>query len=89
VNEETLIKTMELPNGQTWAWYADANIVALSPELDEAGREAAISAVQDHWRRSCLRVVPSTPSQTLMTTPLPGVITEPMDIAEIWAASSN
>ena len=57
MSEQTLIKTLDLPCGQDWAWYADANIVGLGRHLDAEGRERALNEVQDHWRRSCLRVV--------------------------------
>lgn len=70
MNEDTLIKTMPLPGDQKWAWYADANIVALSPCLDDEGRERAISEVQAYWRRSCIRVVPNAPPKDLMGTRL-------------------
>lgn len=57
MTEQTLIKTIPLPFGQCWAWYPDANIVALAPNLSAAEREHALCEVQSHWRRSCLRVV--------------------------------
>lgn len=57
MNEKTVVTTMELPHGQEWAWFADANVVALARSLDEAGRQRALTEVQKHWRRSCLRVV--------------------------------
>lgn len=55
--EKTIIKTLELPFGQEWLWYPDANVVVLSPCLDEQGRQRALSEVQAYWRRSCLHVV--------------------------------
>lgn len=58
VTEKTLIKTMELPYGQAWAWFADANVVGLSATLNDEERENALSEVQAHWRRACLTVVP-------------------------------
>jgi polyphosphate kinase 2 (PPK2 family) len=57
MNEDTLIRTMPLPHGQLWAYHADANVIVLSPCLDAAGREAAITELQAQWRRSALRVV--------------------------------
>jgi hypothetical protein len=57
MNEDTLIKTMPLPHGQTWALFADANVIVLSPCLDEDGREQALNDVQAHWRRSGLRII--------------------------------
>lgn len=57
MNEETLVKTMELPRGQDWEWYGDLNMIVLAPHLCPEGRDRAISEVQKHWRRSCLRVV--------------------------------
>lgn len=70
MNEKTLIKTVSLPFGQDWALYSDANVVALSPRLDEAGRERALSEVADHWRRSCLRIVGADDEATRVTQPL-------------------
>ena len=58
MNEHTLIKTMPLPQGRDWEWFADANIVVLAPHLCEEGRERALTEVQAHWRRSCIRVLP-------------------------------
>lgn len=72
MNEDTLVKTMPLPHGQTWAWFADANVVALSPCLSVEGRELALTEVQSHWRRSCLRVVPDAkdePNVAALTQP--------------------
>lgn len=57
MTEKTLIKTMPLPFGQCWAWYPDANVIALSPDLTESEREHALCEVQAHWRRSCIRIV--------------------------------
>ena len=64
MNEDTLIKTMPLPQGRDWEWFADANIVVLAPHLCPAQREQALTEVQAHWRRSCLRVLPSEPATT-------------------------
>lgn len=61
MNEDTLIKTMALPHGRLWEWYADANIIVLSPCLDEQGRESALNELQAQWRRSGLRVVRDGP----------------------------
>jgi len=62
VNEETIIRTMPLPHGQLWALHCDANVIVLSPCLDAAGREAAITELQAQWRRSALRVVDEAPN---------------------------
>lgn len=75
MNEDTLVKTMPLPYGQEWLWIADANMVILSPCLDEVGRERALCEVSAHWRRSCLRLVdggdmPSRVARLLDTKPL-------------------
>jgi hypothetical protein len=37
LNEDTLVKTLALPFGEKWAWYADANVIVLSPCLDQSG----------------------------------------------------
>lgn len=61
MTEETLIKTMPrdaLSSAERgWDWHPDANLVVLAADLDAEGREAALSDVQAHWRRSCIRVV--------------------------------
>jgi hypothetical protein len=59
VNEETLVKTMELPDGRDWEWYGDLNVVVLAPHLCPARREVALNEVQAHWRRSCIRILPA------------------------------
>lgn len=59
MNEHTLVKTMQLPFGQPWTWYGDANVLVLSPDLKtEEQRQNAISEAVAHWRRNFLRVVP-------------------------------
>jgi hypothetical protein len=58
VNEATLIKTLDLPFGQEFVIYADANILALSPRLDREGRERALDEACREWRRETLRLVP-------------------------------
>lgn len=58
VNEETLIVTVDLPSGRDWAWFADCNTVGLGAHLDAAGRERALTELQDEWRRAFVRVVP-------------------------------
>lgn len=58
MNEETLIVTVDLSSGRDWAWYADLNMIGLGSHLDEAGRERAISELQDAWRGRFIRVVP-------------------------------
>lgn len=55
--EKTIVKTMPLPNGRKWAWYADANLIALAPGLSEEERDDALTEVTAFWRRSCLRIV--------------------------------
>lgn len=69
-HEDTLVKTLDLPPGQDWAWFADANIVGLAPHLTPEGRERALSEVQAYWRRSCLRIVPDELPSTLATQPM-------------------
>lgn len=88
MTEKTVVKTIELPDGRDWLWYADANVVALAPHLDDEGRERALSEVQAFWRRSCLHLVPD-PAETLMTVPLPQPITEPMDIAAMLSVAER
>ena len=69
MNEDTLIKTMPLPHGRDWEWFADANVVALAPHLDVAEREQALSELQAQWRRSGIRLVEPTPTQPLTILP--------------------
>lgn len=56
-SEETLILIGRPAHGRDWVWHPDANLLVISPCLDEAGRERAISEAQDHWRKLCVRVV--------------------------------
>lgn len=52
VDEKTLVKTMELPAGQDWEWFSDANIIAVSSHLDLCGRARAMAeAVRFSQRR--------------------------------------
>lgn len=71
MSEDTLIKTMRLPHGRLWEWFADLNVVALCPSLDAAGREWALSEVQAHWRRSCLRAVGGVDTVQIPRLPTP------------------
>ena len=47
--EETVISMLDLPTGRQWVFLEDCNVLALSPRLDEAGRERAIAEA----RREC------------------------------------
>lgn len=58
-SEETVFRTIELPNGQSWAWYPDLNIIAFAPHLDCAGRQRAIDEIQAQWRREHMRLAES------------------------------
>jgi hypothetical protein len=83
VTEDTLIKTMprhtlSCPE-RGWDRHADANLVVLAADLDEAGREAALSEVQAHWRRSCIRVVTDD-------EPLPQFVHPDLTIREVIEA---
>lgn len=70
MNEDTLVVTLDLPFGQSWAWYPDANMVALKPGMCPEQQEQALSEVQAHWRRSIIRVVhePSMVATQPLTT---------------------
>ena len=47
--EKAVISTVDLPTGRRWVFLEDCNVLALSPHLDEAGRERAIAEA----RREC------------------------------------
>lgn len=57
--EETIIKTMDLPEGDDWVLYPDLNVIVLASRLDCAGRVRAIDEIQREWRRRHLRLVES------------------------------
>lgn len=42
-DEQTIVRTLDLPEGQDYVLYRDMNIVAVSSRLDEAGRERALT----------------------------------------------
>lgn len=52
MNEATIIKTLDLPGGQRWELYADANVIALAPGLTDCERDQALDEVCAHWRQS-------------------------------------
>jgi hypothetical protein len=56
-SEETVVLIGWSPYGRNWTWHPEANVLVLSPCLSEAGRERAISELQDHWRKHCIRIV--------------------------------
>lgn len=47
----TVIRTLDLPEGQDYALFPDANVVGLSSRLDDAGRERAFMGPDDALRR--------------------------------------
>lgn len=57
-SEKTVVKVLPLPPGTPWRWYPDANVIAVSDQLDEAGVEAAICELQAKWRRTMVQVMP-------------------------------
>lgn len=59
MTEETVFKTMPLPEGTDWVWHPDLNLVALSDRLDLDGRIRAVEDLKKHWTRAHLRVVES------------------------------
>lgn len=66
--EHTIVKTLDLPLGQPWAWYADANVVGLARGLSQQQREDALTEAQAHWRRSWLRIVEDVPNTAEVVT---------------------
>jgi hypothetical protein len=42
VNEETRVFLMDLPAGQHWARYDDANLIVLAAHLDKSGQDLAL-----------------------------------------------
>lgn len=59
MNEATIIKTLDLPPGQDWILYSDANVIVLASRLDPCERDRALDEVCAHWRRSRFTVVPA------------------------------
>jgi len=59
VAEHTIIRTIDLPYDQDFAWYADLNVIALSSRLDCAGRLRALDEMQRTWKRQHLTAVQS------------------------------
>lgn len=57
IGEDTVIRTVELPEGLDYVWYGDANVLAFSSRLDCAGRMRAVDELQKQWRRAHLKVV--------------------------------
>jgi hypothetical protein len=40
--DETIVRTMDLPDGQDSVIFADCNLVGLSSRLDDAGRQRVL-----------------------------------------------
>jgi hypothetical protein len=74
---EPKIVTMPLPHGRDWLWYADLNLVALAPHLDDAGRERALDELQAEWRASIRRRLAAVPSHP-GTRPPPNAVMVPV-----------
>lgn len=49
-SEETIIRTLDLPAGRDWVWFADVNCIGLSSRLDCEGRQRAVAELQEQWR---------------------------------------
>ena len=68
MGEKTLIKTMELPPGQHWIWFDDANVIAVSDSLDEAGWRRAVDAAEAHAKLQRPQLPPSrTPNGNVVS----------------------
>jgi len=55
--EETVVVVMPLPAGVNAVFCEDSNIVCLSDQLDEDGRDQALAELQAQWRRNALRSI--------------------------------
>lgn len=55
--EETIVRRMDLREGEPYAWFPELNLVGVPRDLDEAGVQAALCKLSVDWRRSMLRVV--------------------------------
>lgn len=74
MNEDTVFRTLALPNGRDWEFYEDVNVMVFAPHLGPEGRERAIREFQARWRRFALRTVRGLPSQQALAE------TQPMDV---------
>lgn len=52
--------TMPLPHGRDFLWFADLNILALAPHLDDTGRQNAVHQAAAEWSREMCRSVRRT-----------------------------
>lgn len=54
--EETVFRSLPLPDGMEFAVHADANVVVLSDKLDCAGKLRVLEEIQKQWRRAHLKI---------------------------------
>lgn len=54
MDDRTIVKISQLPQGQDYAWHPDINLVELADGLDEAGRQHALAQLQDSWLQEVL-----------------------------------
>lgn len=67
------VVTMPLPHNREWLYYPDINLLALSPHLDEAGRQRCAEELAFEWRkdmRKRLTSVPTCPQSQPPTQPI-------------------
>jgi hypothetical protein len=57
--EQTVFRTMELPQGQDYLPFPELNVVVLSDRLNCEGRRRAIEEYQAQWRRRHMHLVES------------------------------
>ena len=55
--EQTIVRVMDLPEGQETVWFPDCNMVGVARRLCEEERDRAIQELTVRWRRSMLRVI--------------------------------
>lgn len=58
LTEETIFLTIPM-TGRDWHWLADCNVVALSDQLDCAGKARALDELQQTWRVAHLGLIDS------------------------------
>ncbi|MCF6507369.1 hypothetical protein E9549_08105 [Blastococcus sp. MG754426] len=53
IEEELVIVTMDIPHGRRWSFIEEANVLAISPDLDEGTRRRLLAQVEPPKLTTC------------------------------------
>lgn len=57
MTEKTIVRVLDLPEGQDWVWYPEANVVGVSSRLCAEEHARVLDELHAQWRRKWIKVV--------------------------------